>query len=468
MAAFGLGAPSTERHENRADSEGKLSSGLKQRHVVMLSIGGSIGAGLFVGSGQAISEAGPAAVIAYVLASLLVVLVMRMLGEMACAMPDSGTFSTYAGRAYGPWAGFMIGWMYWWYWVLVLPLEATAAANILNGWFPEIEVWKFCLAVTTILTIANLASVKHYGELEFWFALIKVVAIVVFIGCGVIAIAGLIPSVHVNVSSNVFGHGGFAPKGLAPIAGAMLTTMFTFLGTEVVTIAAAESENPAKEISRAITSVVWRISLFYIGSIVVILAIIPWNDESLIKVGSYQAVLGALHVPYAKLIIGALILVAVCSCLNSGIYTASRMIFSLAERKQAPAFLKQTSRAGVPVPAIVASTMAAFAGCAANYLAPAYVFQALLSTTGSMALLVYLVIASTQLRLRPRLEAAGELKVRMWLHPFLGVLVVTLIAGALIVMIWTPEHRTEVTSTLGASAGLAVVGLIRQRWRKVR
>jgi GABA permease len=284
----------------------------------------------------------------------------------------------------------------------------------------------------------------------------------------VLAIAGLIPSIHVDVSANFFGHGGFAPNGLAPIAGAMLTTMFTFLGTEVVTIAAAESANPAREISRAINSVVWRISLFYIGSILVILAIVPWNDASLTSVGSYQAVLAALHVPYAKLIIGALILVAVCSCLNSGIYTASRMVFSLSERGQAPAFLRQTNNAGVPVPAIIASTLAAFAGCAANYMAPAYVFQALLATTGSMALLVYLVIASTQLKLRPRLEASGGLKVRMWMHPFLGLLVVTLIVGTLVVMVWSPGQRVEVLSTLGLSTALAIVGFAQQRWKKSR
>ncbi|WP_322046595.1 amino acid permease [Paraburkholderia sp. J67] len=434
----------------------------------MLSIGGSIGAGLFVGSGHAIAEAGPAAIIAYLLASLLVVLVMRMLGEMACAMPDSGSFSTYAGRAIGPWAGFMIGWMYWWYWVLVLPLEATAAANILNSWFPQIEVWKFCVAVTFVLTLSNLASVKNYGELEFWFSVVKVSAIILFIAGGVAAIVGVIPGVHINVEGNVFGQGGFFPRGVTPIAGAMLTTMFTFLGTEVVTIAAAESANPEREISRAINSVVWRISLFYIGSIFVIISILPWNTPALTEIGSYQAVLQSIHVPFAKPLIDLLILVAVCSCLNSGLYTASRMIYSLGEKKQAPAIVKYTTRTGVPVVAVIASTSAAFAGCAANYLAPKYVFEALLSTTGTMALLVYLVITVSQLRMRQTLVASNKLKVRMWLHPFLGLLVVFLILVAFVGLLIGEAHRGEVLSTLGLSTALALTGVFVERRRRSR
>jgi AAT family amino acid transporter/GABA permease len=449
--------------ENRS-----LGDGLKQRHVVMLSIGGSIGAGLFVGSGHAIAQAGPASIVAYLFASLLVVLVMRMLGEMACALPDSGSFSTYANKAIGPWAGFTIGWMYWWFWVLVVPLEATAAAAILNSWFPEIAVWKFCVLVTSVLTITNLASVRHYGELEFWFAVIKVTAIVAFVGVGIAAIAGIIPGVHIHPSSNILGNGGFSPKGWTPVAGAMLTTMFTFLGTEIVTIAAAESENPAREISRAITSVVWRISLFYIGSILVIISIVPWNDPALTAIGSYQAVLEAIHVPYAKLTVDALILVAVGSCLNSALYTASRMMYSLGARGQAPGIVTRTNRNGVPTVAVAASTVIAFAGCAANYLAPKSVFEALLSTTGAIALLVYLVIAVSQLRLRPALRASGGLRVRMWLHPFLGLAVVALIVGAFVMMVLGDAHRQEVLATLAASAMLAFIGFVHQRWSAKR
>lgn len=464
-ASYGGLAAGPDSGERASASPGsqRLADGLKQRHVVMLSIGGSIGAGLFVGSGHAIAEAGPAALLAYVFGSLLVVTVMRMLGEMACAMPDSGSFSTYADKAIGPWAGFTIGWMYWWFWVLVVPLEATAAANILNGWLPDIPVWQLSVLVTAALTIANLASVKNYGELEFWFAIVKVTGILIFIGCGVAAISGFLPAVKLTPWQTLTRHGGFMPRGMAPVIGALLTTMFTFLGTEVVTIAAAESENPAREIGRAITSVVWRISLFYIGSILVIICTVPWNDANLTRLGAYQAVLGAFHIPYARLITDGLILVAVGSCLNSALYTASRMMYSLGVRKQAPGFVTRTTSNGVPARAVLASSLVAFAACGANYLAPKYVFDALLSTTGAIALLVYLVIAVSQLRLHKRLVAAGPLKVRMWLHTFLGVLVVLLIGGAFVVMVLSEDHRREVVATLGCCAALAVAGYVRQR-----
>ncbi|WP_175778812.1 amino acid permease [Burkholderia anthina] len=445
-----------------------LGRGLKQRHVVMLSIGGSIGAGLFVGSGHAIAEAGPAAILAYVFASVLVVLVMRMLGEMACAMPDSGSFSTYADKAIGPWAGFTIGWLYWWFWVLVIPLEAAAAANILTGWFPGIPMWEFSLFVTLLLTGTNLASVKHYGELEFWFSVIKVTGIVLFIGCGVLALCGALPGVRIDPLANLTHHGGFVPRGLTPIVGALLTTMFTYLGTEVVTIAAAESANPAREISRAITSVVWRISLFYIGSVFVIICLVPWNDPRLTEIGSYQASLQTLHVPYAKLLVDILVLVAVGSCLNSALYTASRMLFSLGSRGQAPALVTRTNAAGVPVAAVIGSTLVAFVVVAANYLAPKYVFDTLLSSTGAIALVVYLVIAISQLKLRARLASTSTLKVRMWLHPWLGLLVVALIVGAFVVMVRSADHRQEVVATLASCAALALLGYWHQRRSRAR
>ncbi|WP_321841878.1 amino acid permease [Paraburkholderia bannensis] len=461
--AASAGYANLDSHTGASPDSHRLADGLKQRHVVMLSIGGSIGAGLFVGSGHAIAEAGPAAVLAYVFGSLLVVTVMRMLGEMACAMPDSGSFSTYADKAIGSWAGFTIGWMYWWFWVLVVPLEATAAANILNGWLPDVPVWQLSVLVTAALTVANLASVKNYGELEFWFAIIKVTGILLFIGLGIAALSGLLPAVHVTPWQTMTGHGGFIPRGMAPIVGALLTTMFTFLGTEVVTIAAAESENPAREIGRAITSVVWRISLFYIGSVLVIICTVPWNDPDLTRLGAYQAVLRSFHVPYAQLITDGLILVAVGSCLNSALYTASRMMYSLGRRQQAPQFVTRTTANGVPARAVMASSLVAFVACGANYLAPKYVFDALLSTTGAIALLVYLVIAVSQLRLHKRLVAAGPLKVKMWLHPFLGVLVVALIGGAFVVMVMSEDHRREVAATLGCCAALAAVGYLRQR-----
>ena len=326
-----------------------LAQGLKQRHVTMLSIAGVIGAGLFVGSGHAIAAAGPAVLLAYAAAGTLVVLVMRMLGEMAVASPDTGSFSTYADRAIGHWAGFTIGWLYWWFWVLVIPLEANAAATILHAWFPDVAIWVFTLVITLLLTATNLFSVKNYGEFEFWFALLKVVAIIGFIILGLAAIFGFMPNSQVSGVSHLFDTQGFMPNGLGAVLGAMLTTMFSFMGTEIVTIAAAESKNPGKQISKATNSVIWRIFLFYLVSIFIVVALVPWNAGELAEVGSYQTVLQLMGVPHAKLIVDIVVLIAVTSCLNSALYTSSRMLFSLSKRGDAPAMAQRTTSSGTVI-----------------------------------------------------------------------------------------------------------------------
>ena len=221
-----------------------LGAGLKSRHVTMLSIAGVIGASLFVGSSVAIAEAGPAVLLAYLFAGLLVVMIMRMLAEMAVATPDTGSFSTYADKAIGRWAGYTIGWLYWWFWVLVIPLEANIAAIILHSWVPGVPVWLFSLVITLALTGSNLLSVKNYGEFEFWLALCKVIAILAFIVLGAVAITGFYPYAEVSGISRLWDHGGFMPNGFGAVLSAMLITMFSFMGAEIVTIAAAESDTP--------------------------------------------------------------------------------------------------------------------------------------------------------------------------------------------------------------------------------
>lgn len=434
--------------------ESGLSNGLKQRHVTMMSIAGVIGAGLFVGSGHAIASAGPAALIAYAITGVLIVLVMRMLGEMATAYPDSGSFSTYADRAIGHWAGFTIGWLYWWFWVLVIPIEATAAAAILNAWFPTIDTWIFALGITSVLTITNLFSVKNYGEFEFWFALIKVVAIIIFLCIGVAAIMGVFPHSNVSGAARLFDNGGFMPNGIGAVFAAMLTVMFSFMGTEIVTIAAAESDDPQSQIVRATNSVIWRISLFYLGSILVVASIVPWNDALLPSHGSYQRAMELIGVPHAKAIIDVVVLVSVASCLNSALYTASRMIFSLSMRRDAPAFLRRTDAEGTPRAAVLASTAFGFLTVIANYLMPDYVFNFLLATSGAIALLVYLVIAVSQLRMRSVLQAENvHIQLRMWCFPWLTWIVIFFISGLLLTMLIRDEQRVEI----GATAALALV-----------
>ncbi|WP_438284475.1 GABA permease [Pseudomonas alabamensis] len=446
-------------------SNNSLAPGLKQRHVTMLSIAGVIGAGLFVFSGHAIAQAGPAALLAYLFTGALVVLVMRMLGEMAVASPDTGSFSTYADRAIGPWAGFSIGWLYWWFWVLAIPLEAIAAANIINAWVPGIPTWVIASAVILLLTGSNFFSVARYGEFEFWFGLVKIVAILAFIALCAAALLGMLPDREVSGLGQLMAlHGGFAPNGAGAIVGAMLTTMFSFIGAEVVTIAAAESRNPARQITRATRSVVWRICVFYLLSIVMILSIVPWNDPRLPQVGSFQRALEIMHIPNAKLLMDIVVLLAVASCMNSQVYTGSRMLYSLARRGDAPRVLTRVNLAKVPVAAVACTTVLGVLATFINYFAPEHVFKFLLSTSGAVALLVYLVIAISQLRLRKKVLAAGDaLGFRMWLFPWLTWAVILFIGGALISMFFIDAYRSEITATGLLATVIICLGLMNTR-----
>jgi GABA permease len=447
----------------------ELKAGLKHRHVTMISIAGVIGAGLFVGSANAIATAGPGVLLSFAFAGLLVVLVMRMLGEMAAAQPDSGSFSTYADRAIGRWAGFSVGWLYWWFWVLVIPVEATAAAKILNAWMPSLDQWVWALIVTLLLTATNLFNVANYGEFEFWFALLKVVAIVAFIGLGVLAVFGLLPSSETSGVSHLFDQGGFLPNGFGAVVAAVLVTMFSFMGTEIVTIAAAESPHPAEQIGSATRSVIWRISIFYLASIFLVVALVPWNNPRLPEAGTYQTALEMLGIPGAKAIVDIVVLVAVASCLNSALYTASRMIYSLGRRGDAPAAVMYTTANGVPRVAVLSSTVVGFLAVLANYAFPKDVFSALLATSGAIALLVYLVIAISQLKMRSKLESAGaNMPVRMWAYPYLTWAVIVVIPLMLIYMATRESARFDLAMTALIAVVVVAVGVVVSRRHRDR
>ncbi|MDT5077786.1 MAG: permease [Mycobacterium sp.] len=431
----------------------------------MISIAGVIGAGLFVGSANAIKEAGPAVLISYFLAGTLVVLVMRMLGEMATANPDTGSFSVYSDRALGGWAGFSVGWLYWWFWVLVIPVEATAAAAILSNLIGAPQ-WVWALAVTLLLTVTNLISVGNYGEFEFWFALIKVVAIVAFIGIGVAAILGLIPDSQVSGISSLWQPDGFMPNGFGAVIAGMLVTMFSFMGTEVVTIAAAESPDPTTGIGKAVNSVIWRISLFYLGSIFVIVALMPYDQ---LTDGSYQTTLEAIGIPGSKIIMDLVILTAVASCLNSALYTASRMLFSLGDRRDAPKAVRKLTGNGVPWVAVLASMVVGFLAVIGNYLLPEKIFAYLLATSGAIALFVYLAIAVSQFVLGRAMRAEGErAPVRMWLFPYLTIAVIVANVAVLVLMAFDPDQHQAIFLSLISAVFIVVAGVVVHRRRDRR
>ncbi|MEB6666452.1 amino acid permease [Acinetobacter vivianii] len=446
----------------------KLGEGLSNRHITMISIGGVIGAGLFVGSSAAIAKAGPAVILAYLTTSIMVFLVMRMLGEMAVLEPDTGSFSTYARKAIGPWAGFTIGWLYWWFWVLAIPVEAIAGAQILYSWFPYFSVSTYAFCFIVFLSLANFFSTKSFGEFEFWFSLIKVVAIIAFIIIGVLAISGFWPLAQ-NVSgvANLYNNAGFMPHGVGGILAAILITAFSFFGVEIVSIAAAESSNPQQKIRRATNLVLYRIILFFVVSMFIVVALVDWRSPDLQKYGTFQYVLMSLNVPGTKLIIDAVVFIAVASCMNAAIYTSSRMLFRLGTRHEAPSKVTKINYAGVPAVAVFSSTFIGLICCIINYAFPGKVFGLLLSSTGSIALLVYLVIAFSQLRLRAKLEKAGtEVPFKMWLFPWLTWFVIIIILSVLAYMFFSPQYSYETTLSLSVTVGVVICGLIVTRKQK--
>ncbi|MFE1765549.1 amino acid permease [Streptomyces angustmyceticus] len=465
-----VAAPPVPPGNGQDPGQSGLQSGLKNRHLSMIAVGGVIGAGLFVGSASGIAAAGPGILLSYALVGALVVFVMRMLGEMAAANPTSGSFSAYADRALGRWAGFSIGWLYWFFWVVVLAVEATAGAAILTSWVPAVPQWAWALIVMTVLTATNLASVASFGEFEFWFAGIKVVAIAAFIVVGGLAVFGVLPGSHNAATgfANLTSHGGFLPHGPAAILTGVLMVVFSFMGSEIVTLAAGESEDPERAVTKATKSVIWRVGIFYLGSILVVVSLLPWNDSSIVKKGSYVAALDSIGIPHAGQIMNVIVLTAVLSCLNSGLYTASRMAFSLGQRGDAPKAFARTNSRGVPQAAILASVLFGFIAVGFNYLWPTTVFQFLLNSSGAVALFVWLVICFSQLRMRGIIlrENPEKLVVRMWLFPYLTWATIAMISFVLVYMLTDDSEgggRIQVLLSVLLAAVVVGVSLVRDR-----
>jgi GABA permease len=431
-----------------SNQQGELKSDLKIRHISMISIAGVIGAGLFIGSGAVINSVGPGSILSYTLAGLIVVLVMRMLGEMAAARPTSGSFSNYASEAIGPWAGYTIGWLYWFFWTVVIAIEAVAGAAIIQYWLPDFPVWLMALILTVSLTMTNLFSVKSFGEFEYWFALIKVAAIVLFLILGLSVIIGIYPGIASPEVSNLLGNGGFFPTGISSVLIGITVVIFSFMGTEIVAIAAGESEQPEKSVRIATNSVVWRILIFYIGSIAIVVTLLPW-DSANILVSPFVAVLDYIGIPAAAQIMNFVVLTAVLSCLNSALYANSRMLYGMAQKGEAPKSFLKLSKNGVPVRAILFSTAFSYIAVIFSYISPDKLFLFLVNSSGAVAILVYLVIAFSQLRMRRKLEVEDPeaLKIKMWLYPYSTYATIIFITGIYIAMFFIESLRSQAILT---------------------
>ncbi|MGV0744883.1 amino acid permease [Mycolicibacterium sp. XJ870] len=437
-----------------------LKKALSQRQLRMIAIGGVIGAGLFVGSGVVIGATGPGVFITYALAGVLIIMVMRMLAEMAVANPSTGSFADYARNAMGNWAGFSVGWLYWYFWVIVVGFEAIAGAKIIQYWV-DVPLALTALLLMVLMTATNLFSVSSFGEFEYWFAGVKVAAILAFIGLGTLYVIGLWPQKSFDFS-NLTAHDGFFPLGVMAITVGVVTVIFSMVGAEIATIAAAESADPERAVAKAANSVILRIAIFFVGSAFLLVTILPWNSEQ-VAASPFVSAFTEMGIPYADHIMNAVVLTAVLSCLNSGMYTASRMLFVLAARREAPAQLVSVTRRGVPAAAILTSSVIGLICVIAAAFSEDTIFAFLLASSGAVILFVYLLIAISQIILRYRTDDS-ELKVKMWLFPVLSILTAVAIVAILVQMFVQGggDRRALVLSLL--SWAVVIVLFLANRW----
>jgi AAT family amino acid transporter/GABA permease len=446
----------------------ELSRSLKGRHLTMISIGGIIGAGLFVSSSTSIIAGGPAAFISYAITGLLILLVMRMLAEMATALPQVRSFTEFARAGLGDGAGFVIGWLYWYFWVLVVPVEAIAGAKILQHWIPAFSQLQIGVGLMTVMTCVNLMSARSYAEFEFWFASIKVAAIIVFIAIAASFAFGW-SSPHGSTFSNLVDYGGFTPHGWIAVLAAVPTVFFAMTGAEITTIAAAESSQPGRAVARMSTTVILRILAFYVLSLFLIVSVTPWNT---VRSGEspFTLALNTMHVPFAPALMSVIILTAVLSCLNSAFYVSSRVLFILADRGDAPQVLVKLNARRVPVGSVLMGAAAGFLGIIAATEAPQVVFDFLVSSSGALIVFVYMTICVAQIALRRRRERDGlpAPAVIMWLFPWLSYAAIAAMAGVLIAMAFTPALQRDFYVSLITLAVAVGAYLLAHRMRQPR
>ena len=443
----------------------ELSRSLQPRHITMISIGGMIGAGLFVSSSAAIVATGPAIVISYLITGTLVLLVMRMLGEMAMTLPQVRSFTEFARAGLGQWGGFVAGWLYWYFWMIVVPVEAIAGANILHNWL-GLPPLLLGLILMGVMTAVNLMSARSYGEFEFWFASIKVAAILVFIALAAAFAFGL-TSPTGSTFGNLTSFGGFMPKGLIAVLSGAVTVYFSLTGAEITTIAAAESQEPARAVARMSSTVIVRILTFYVGSILLIVAVVPWTS---VKSGEspFTLALTTMQFKWASVAMSAIILTAVLSCLNSAFYVCSRVLFVLAEHGDAPQWLVQLNERRVPTRSVWMGSLAGVLGIFAATAHSQKVFAFLVNASGALMVFIYMMIAVAHLRVRRAREASGSPTpaLTMWFFPWANYAALAGMAAVLVAMALTPDMQRDLkVSVLSLAVALGAFLIVSARRR---
>lgn len=424
-------------------SNENLHRGLEERHIQLIALGGAIGVGLFLGSATAIKTAGPALMLTYFVGGLVMFAIMRALGEMAVSYPVAGSFSTYAYNFLGPLPGYITGWTYWFMWVVTCMAEITAVGIYMTFWFPNSPQWAWALAALVIMTLVNIINVKAYGEFEFWFALIKVVTIIlmIIVGLGMIIFGLGNNGVPVGIS-NLWSHGGFFPKGAMGPVMALVMVAFAYLGIELIGVTAGEAKNPEKTLPAAIDKVFWRILIFYVGALFVIMSLFPWNEIGT-KGSPFVIVFDKIGIPAAAGIINFVVLTAALSSCNSGIFSTGRMLYNLALQKKAPAVFAKLNKNSVPVNGIIVSAIFLSVGVVLNYIVPAKVFEYVTSVATIGAIWIWSVILLSQMAYRKSLspQEVAKLKYPMVMFPIANYLSLVFLAAVVVMMAFSEGTR---------------------------
>lgn len=418
------------------------SRALKNRHIQMIALGGAIGTGLFYGSASSIKMVGPGVILSYFLAGIIIYWVMRMLGEMATHEPDSGSISHFAYKYGGGFAGFLAGWNCWFLYVLVSMAELSVVGIYINFWFPDVPTWITSLVILVAITWINVSTVKLFGEAEFVFTLIKIAAVVLMIVLGG-ALVFMGTSAETGVA-NLWRFGGFFPNGMHGLVFSMVVVLFAFGGTEMVGIAAGESEDPEKTIPKATNQIIWRIFVFYVGTMAVLIMLYPWN-----KVGMdgspFVTIFQSLGIPAAPSILNFVVLIAAISVYNSCTYSSSRMLYSLAQQGNAPRWLGSLNSKKVPANAILFSGAITLIVVAINYLIPNGAFMRVMAVATAALIITWVMIVLIHLRFRKRHQQLGTpLVYKAPAFPIINWIVLAFMGGVLVVMTQIESSRPAV------------------------
>lgn len=420
-----------------------LHRGLEERHINLMALGAAIGVGLFLGSASAIKMAGPAIMISYALGGFAIFLIMRALGEMAIHNPVAGSFSRYAQNYLGPLAGYLTGWNYWFLWIVTCMAEITAVGVYMGVWFPDVPHWIWALSALVLMGSVNFIAVKAYGEFEFWFALIKIVTIVLMIisSLGMIVFGFGNGGIATGIA-NLWTHGGFMPNGVKGILMSMQMVMFAYLGVEMIGLTAGEAKNPKKTLARAVDSVFWRILIFYVGALFVVMSIYPW-DQIGTSGSPFVMTFEKMGIPAAAGIINFVVLTAALSSCNSGIFSTGRMVYNLAQQGQALPMFAKVGKNGVPNAAVLISVVMLLGGVLLNYLAPKEVFTWLTAISTFGAIWTWAIILLSQLKFRRTLSQAqlSALEHRMPLFPYGSYIALAFLVLVVGLMAYFPDTR---------------------------